>query len=240
MNDIDKSLLGLIYTFGSILLGWMLNQFGQWFRGKQEDKKNLKLVLFNLLEIYYRLVRSDVEVLLTKASEKILSKVPQKDQNEETKNYVRSICSKFLEGHLKAELLKDISPLQENYQNAIKILATVDPFTAYRLSGKTNVLQIFDSVQVALDQMKASYPTENTEFENGSKAVIHAIKPNIMHFTQNDLENDIRTVAFKVSPLAWYRAIKTIKQIKINSNKQIDKTVDDLLETLTPFFASND
>jgi hypothetical protein len=43
MTDFDKILWGFILSAVGIVFCWTLNQLGQWFRTRQEDKKNLKL-----------------------------------------------------------------------------------------------------------------------------------------------------------------------------------------------------
>ena len=39
MGDFDKILWGFIFSAVGIVFGWTLNQLGQWFRTRQEDKK---------------------------------------------------------------------------------------------------------------------------------------------------------------------------------------------------------
>jgi hypothetical protein len=147
MTDFNKILWGFIFSAVGIVFGWTLNQLGQWFRTRQEDKKNLKIVLFNLLETYFVFIRSDLDKYVQKITNKVHSIIPASEQTEETKVIMQTIYSGILTNYLKPDLLKEIKIIQENYQSSIKTLATVDPLTAYYLSGRTNILETFDTIE---------------------------------------------------------------------------------------------
>lgn len=236
MNDFDKLIWGFVFSAGGIIFGWTLNQLGQWFRGRQEDKKNLKLVLFNLLETYFIVVRSDLEKLAKKAADKVHSKIPKEEQTEEGRKFMQTLYSNIFTNRFKPDLLKELKVVQENYENSIKTLASIDPLTAYYLSGKNNVLELFDSIQGLLDSVKEQYPTEHLEIEKGSQQAMEIIKPDLFQSTLSDLENNIRTVAWKISPWTWYGSTKVIRRVKINADKTIDKEIDNFFDKLTTFF----
>jgi hypothetical protein len=234
MEDFDKLIWGFIFSAIGIVFGWTLNQLGQWFRGRQEDKKNLKFVLFNLLETYFIFVRSDLEKFAKKIADKVHAKIPKEQQTEEGRKFMQTLYSSVLMNYLKPDLKKDLKIVQENYYNSIKTLATIDPLTAYYLSGKSNILELFDTIQGLFDSVKEQYPAEHSEIEKSTQQAMEIIKPDLFHSTLSDLEKDIRTVAWKISPWTWYGSTKAINRVKTNADKTIDKEIDKFLDKLTP------
>lgn len=234
MNDFDKILWGFIFSAIGIAFGWTLNQVGQWFRTRQEDKKNLKVVLFNLLETYFIFTRSDFDKYIQKLTDKVYSKIPKEEQSEEIKALMQSIYSGFLTSYLKPELLEDLKITQESYQNSIKILATIDPLTAYYLNGRTNIVERFDTIQSWFDNLKEQFPNEGSRIEDGAKQALKIIKPDLVNDSFLDLEKDIRNISWKINPYVWYRSIQVLKQLKSNANEKLDKEIDELLNKILP------
>lgn len=74
MTDYDKIFWGFIFSATGIALGWTLNQIGQWLKTRQEDKKNLKIILFSLLETYFVFIRSDIDRYIQKVTDKVHSR----------------------------------------------------------------------------------------------------------------------------------------------------------------------
>lgn len=236
MDDFDKIFWGFIFSAIGIAFGWTLNQVGQWFRASQEDKKSLKVVLFHLLETYFIFTRSDFDKYFQKVTDKVYSKIPQEDQSEEIKVLMHAIYSGFLASYLKSELLEDLKITQKSYQDSIKILATIDPLTAYYLNGRTNIVERFDTIQSWLGNLKEQFPDEGSEIENGAKQALKIMKPDLVNDSFLDLEKDIRKISWKISPYVWYRSIQALKRLKSNANEKLEKEIDELLNKALPLF----
>jgi hypothetical protein len=236
MNDFDKILWGFIFSAIGVAFGWTLNQLGQWFSSRQEDKKNLKFVLFNLLETYFIFIRSDLDKYIQKVTEKVQSKIPKEHQTAELKKMMYSLYSNILTSYLKPELSNELKVVEENYQNSIKTLATIDPLTAYYLSGKSNIIDTFDTIQGWLESLKNQFPADQTEIESGTNQVLEILKPDILHDTLIDLEKDIRNIAWKINPYVWFKSMRAIKRLKLNANENLDKEIDKLFNKLSPLF----
>lgn len=54
----------LLTGFGGIVLGFFLTQLGNYLQSYREDKRVLKQVLFNQLDIWVEMKRADVETLV--------------------------------------------------------------------------------------------------------------------------------------------------------------------------------
>ena len=234
MTDFDKIFWGFVFSAVGIVFGWTLNQVGQWFRTRQEDKKNLKIVLFNLLETYFVFARSDLDKYVQKVTDKVHSMIPLSDQSEEVKVIMQTIYSGIMTNHLKPELLKEIRIVQENYQSSIKTLATIDPLTAYYLSGRTNILETFDTIEGMFDNITEQFPTEHNEVQINANQAFNIIKPDIFKDTVLDLETDIKKIAWKVNPYVWFNSKRAIDRLKVNTNENLDKEIDKMFEKLEP------
>jgi hypothetical protein len=236
MTDFDKIFWGFVFSAFGIIFGWTLNQLGQWFRTRQEDKKNLKIVLFNLLETYFIFIRSDLDKYVQKITDKVHSMIPLSDQSEEAKVIMQTIYSGIMTNYFKPELLKEIKIVQENYQSSIKTLATIDPLTAYYLSGRTNILETFDTIEGMFDNVKEQFPSQHNEIQIVANQAVNIIKPNIFNDTLMDLENNINKIAWKINPYVWFNSRQAINRLKVNTNEKLDQEIDKMFDKLKPLF----
>lgn len=232
MNEFDKIFWGFIFSAIGILFGWTLNQMGQWFRTREEDKKNLKTVLFNLLEIYFLFIRSDFDKIIKQVTNKVFDKLPIDQRSEEGKVIIYQLYQGIATTYLKPDLIEEIKSVQENYKNAIKTLASIDPITAYYLSGKTEIMKHFDSAENWFDNMKEQFPDDEEQINFVANKAIDFIKPDILNDVLDDLEDDITNIAFKINPYVWYKSKKAIKRLKTSGNEKIDKEIDNLFERI--------
>jgi hypothetical protein len=239
MTDFDKIFWGFIFSAIGIVFGWTLNQLGQWFRTRQEDKKNLKIVLFYLLETNFVFIRSDFDKYIKKFMSKVYSKIPLNEHTEEVKTLIQTIHSFIITNYLKPDLLKEIKIVQENYQNSIKTLAAIDPLAAYYLSGRTNILETFDTIEKLFVNIEELFPNEQNEIKIGASQVFAIIKPDLFKTSLDDLEKDIRKIAWKINPYVWLKSIQAIKRLKANINKKMDKEFDKLFDKLYHSSADN-
>ena len=192
--------------------------------------------MFNLLETYFLFIRSDLDKYVQKVTDKVQSIIPKDEQSEETKKFMQTLYSGILTSYLKPDLLKEIKVVQENYQSSIKTLATIDPLTAYYLSGRTNILEAFDTIEGMFDNMKEQFPNEHNEIQLGANQVMSIIKPDIFKDTLVDLENDIKKIAWKINPYVWFKSKRAIDRLKVNTNENLTKEIDKMFDKLKPLF----
>jgi|GEM_PF-1229257 hypothetical protein len=239
MTDFDKILWGVIFSAVGIVFGWTLNQIGQWFRIRQEDKKNLKVVLFNLLETYFVFIRSDFDKYVQKVTNKVHAMMPKGEQSEEAKTVMQTLYSGILTNYLKPDVLKEIKAVKENYQRSIKTLATIDPLTAYYLNGRTNIIEAFDTIEGMFENIKKQFTTEQNEIQLGADQVMKIIKPDFFKYILVDLENDIKKIAWKINPYVWINSRRAIDRLKVNANENLDKEIDKMFNKLKHLFGGH-
>ena len=236
MQELDKLLWGFVFSATGIVFGWTLNQFGQWLRGRQEDKKNLKVVLYNLLETYFIFVRSDAEKIFRRITNRVFEKMPEDQQTAEAKGFVHSIFSGIINKYVKPDLSEDVKKVKGSFQNSIRNLASIDPITAYYLSGRTDIIEGLEKMENWFETLKEQHPLEADQIDSGVKQVIDILKPDMFTSNLSELERDIRNIAWKISPYTWFRSIKTIRRLSANAENRIDIEIDRLLEKLSHLF----
>src|SRR5687767_1574425 len=99
-------LITLLTAFGGIILGFLLSQLGDYLRATREDKRVLKQVLFNQLDIWVEMKKADVETLLP------------------------MLLDKFQRGLLK----RGAQPTEVNAMFAIALTPLIDLFRSLKLA----------------------------------------------------------------------------------------------------------
>jgi flagellin-specific chaperone FliS len=216
----------------SVAFGWSLNELGQWFRTRKEDKKIKKKVLYILLDTHFKFSRLDLSQFVQIATDKVLSKIPENEQSEELKQYLNKLYSEMLEELMHADVAKELSELEEKYTNAIDSLATVDPITAYRLNGKTQIMKTFDSLKDYYDCVKAHFPGHENLIESNIIKATNYIKPEIIKISISEIEKEIYALSYSINPWIWYKAQSTLKKQIQRRKIESVKKMDEIFETL--------
>jgi hypothetical protein len=231
---VDKIDWTYITALISITFGWFLNELGQWFRTRQDDKKIKRKILYNLLEtnfIFNQLDTSNIVELLT---ERILLRVPKHEQTDEVKQYLNKLYSGLIDGLLQDNVADNLKSIEEKYTNAVDSLATIDPVTAYRLNGKTKIIETFDLLEDYYEEVKQQFPNDAYEMQGAIELATSSIKPEIIKEAIEDLENEIRDIAFSIDIRTWYKVKQTLKSSKDRIRKDGVKKIDELLDKLIP------
>lgn len=232
MEKYDNLIWGFIFSIIGITFGWGLNQASQWFSTIQQDKRSLKVVLYNLLEVYFLFSKSDIDKFVEMITRQVLIRVPENEQTQEVEKFLQQLYLNFAEKYLRPDLLDDLDKIERDYQNSIKELASIDPITAYRLSGKSKILDRLEDMSDILEEFKQMYPSEAEEIETGTKAVVQVTRKQMLKDLLNDLEDDIRKIAWKISIMEWWRVKKTVKNIKENVEKTVQEKIGSLFDEI--------
>lgn len=217
----------------SVAFGWFLNELGQWFRTRKEDRKIKKQVLFNLLETHFTFNKLDTSEITNLLSRKVLERIPKSEQTEEAKQYINQLYSGIIGGFAEDNVAESLEETEEHFTKSINELSKLDPITAYRLNGKNKIFQVFDLLHDYDDEVKEKFPNEpglNEQIE----LTVETIKPEIIKDAISDLEDEIKGIALSINFWTWYRATKTVKNTKTKIRKDDEKKIDDLLNLVMP------
>src|SRR5207253_5917473 len=79
-----QTYIALLTAFGGIILGFVMGQLADYLRANREDKRVLKQLLFNQLDLWVEMKRADVEtlvpMLVQKFQQALLKRGAQQDQ----------------------------------------------------------------------------------------------------------------------------------------------------------------
>ena len=197
-------------------------------------KKIKKQILYNLLEtnfIFNQLDTSNIVKLLT---ERILLRVPKHEQTEEVKQYLNQLYSGLIDNLIQDNVVDNLESIEEKYTNAVDSLATIDPITAYRLNGKTKIIETFDLLEDYSEEVKREFPNDIDEMQGAIEVATNSIKPEIIKEAIEDLEDEIRDIAFSIDIRTWFKAKRILKSSKERIREDGVKNIDELLDKLIP------
>jgi hypothetical protein len=224
-----------IITILSVSLGWILNELSQWFRIRQSDKKIKKQILFNLLEtnnIFRKLDTKEFEKIYT---ERVLIRIPENEHTEELKSVFEYIFSQLINGLFQGNVAESLKEIETKYSIAVENLASIDPITAYHLSGKTKILDSFNLIQTGLDDFKKILSEDDQEIQNQIDASFHSlVKPDIIKEAISDLELEILKIARSIDLFTWYKLKRSFKGTSERDRKEIELKIDELLDKIVP------
>jgi hypothetical protein len=224
-SDSNKLILGFVFSAMAILLGWFLNQLGQWFKVRHEDKKNVKKILYHLLEIYFLLLRYDMEDFIKKLSKAALDNIPKEQHTEETRKLLNDIYRNMAENHMRPVIVSEFKKLEESYAEAIKELSGIFPLIAFELSGKASIIQRLEGINTWVESLQNSNINISTI---GINKGVSISTPLLIKDTIADFENILLKISQKIGFSTWLRTRKTIKEMK----HQVDAGFEMQLNTI--------
>lgn len=229
----DKINWTYVAALFSVAFGWFLNELGQWFRTRKEDRKIKKQVLFYLLETHFTFNKLDTTEITNLLTEKVLARIPKNEQTEEAKQYINQLYSGMIGSFAEENVADSLEEIEEHYTKSISELSKLDPITAYRLNGKNKIFEVFDFLHDYYDEVKEKFPNE-PGLDEKIDLTVDTIKPEILKDAVSDLEDEIKGIAFSINLWTWYRAKKTIAKTKAKIRKDDEKKIDELLNKLIP------
>lgn len=215
------------------LLAFTLAQLGISFRSWLDNRKILKTVLFHLLETYYCIDRSDPDRYLGKIIRKVVGMIPGQVLDESALNLANRAYGPIIKSMLSQYMAPDVQEISKEYQKSILALAAIAPFTAYYLSRRNNIEEVFKSFSSSAEQL--GWPSSGDHaIEQSMQIAFEALKPKIFEDSLIELEADILRVARKIGPYTWLQAGQTVKHIKRRVGKNMEKDLEQFLKDLMP------
>lgn len=227
MNKIDWSVSVVLI---SVVLGWLLNQISRWSQNNKDDRKITKLVLYNLLEVNFILNQLNNEEVIDIVSTKVFQKYPEKDQTEELKDSITSYYKTFYNDYMRHNVIKKLAEIKLLYSTSIEKLASLKPLIAYRLHGKTEIIETLDSIEIYYEEYlnKSSQNPEEIEY------IINFFKSNIISDAITnaiiDLEKEIRLIAYSIGFITWFKVVFLVRSARNRTRSNMIKKIDQLFE----------
>lgn len=217
----------------SVAFGWFLNELGQWFRTRKEDRKIKKQVLFYLLETHFTFNKLDTSEITNLLSRKVSERIPKTEQTDEVEQFINQLYAGIIGSLLEDNVAESIEEIEGHYTNSVSELSKLDPITAYRLNGKNKIFQVFDLLQGYYDEVKETFPNIPGLSEQ-IELTVETVKPEIIKDAISDLEEEIKDISLSINIWTWIRAKKTVNNIKRKIRKDDEKKIDELINKLIP------
>lgn len=227
-----------IWTYVSAILsigfGWLLNEVSQLLRGRKEDKKIRKKVLFYLLELYFTLKQLDTKPFIEIVFRKISERFPKEEQDENFKNSLEAIYQQLIGNLREKETAERLNELENNYKKSLEDLSSVDPIASYKLFGETGFFKLINILSNYSSSLATEFPKNTENIDIQAKSIKEFIKPEALLKTLERLENKIKQISGSIGILTRYRAMKIVNK----QNEPIDesqfKTLTKYLDTFMP------
>lgn len=217
MNELETLKWGAILSGIGIAFGWFLNQLTGWWRVRRDDKRVLKQVLYNLLEVHHLLNRFDIDEPVEKISERLLDKLSPEENTEENRAILKKFIYKEAASFFQSITSKDLKVFEEKYENSITELSKIEPIRAFYLSDKTKIIDKIKLIEAWVDNVYEKYPSDATEMEITKRELSDILSPNVMDGSLKDLKQEMIAIAWKINPIIWLRTKNLL-----NKNNQVN------------------
>ena len=227
--DFDKSLLiGILSPF--------LLAVGYFYRSRKENKRNRKLALYTLLEIWHRVsifYRKDFDDAFDLVFIELRKQFPNERITEVEIEASKAHFSPLITEILRTTALSGLTGYQDKYQDVISLISEDDPIFAYKISAASKTKRFLGFLDSYFEKTLES-------IENGSAESQHLAETLKSHMAEhakldciNDLEADIKILSFKVSIYTWLSCIYTIKKrrksLKSIENHEVEALVKNII-----------
>jgi len=206
MDWIDK-----ILPVIGVALGWLLSQFGKFSADRKNDKRKLKKLLFNLLELRWLLERelhlkSAMNTLTTALVDKLKPEFGA--EIEPGVEMMKPILLEFVKDKIvEPEKMKEV---ETNIDLIIAELSEIYPVFAYELKGQYRIKERFEKSEAFFDQIKGYM--EEAPFD-----MMDLIKPPLTDGLLKELDHFIISIANKIG-----RKTKKEVLLKVNHRSEVD------------------
>lgn len=212
---------------------------GYFYRARNENKKNKKLALYSLLEIWHRLSSyyiSDVDTLYEKIMHTLMREYPEIKISNQDLELAKAQFTPLIIQSIRDISSFDLSDYQKKYQDVISLISSDDPIFAYKISSASSIDKIAD---ILSNYMDSSF--ENITDSEENKLFSLVLKGTMTKYVETDsiqeLESNIKTLAMKISFGTYFKSVITIYQRKKRINNTLNVKIKEvILNVLIPAF----
>ena len=224
----EINLTTALITILGVVIGWLLNELSFLIRLRIKDRRKLKKVLFNLLNVYFYLSRLNIGPQVDTLFNH-LKKLLQEPLDPDLMEFLKSIIIKNAEEILNERTREKINSIKNNYENSLKDLSEVNPFLAYRLSDKLDIYYLLDNLESWFKKISSDLNLPNLEIEQN---LLDAFQNKILKEYLDNLEAEIKKLSLSIGFLCWIKIISQLRKIKKIRENEIKKEFDDFLKEI--------
>ena len=225
-------------VFTGILLGAVISSIGYLIKTRQENKKYINEVMFNLLEIWKIVNMSNVftsnvfpKALLSRVKERF----PKETISKEDEKFFQKLLPQALEMIDKESGFPEVN-LYERYLLSIQKLSSVQPVLAYSLGQNNMMLKYLKGMDNYIKKQLVDQKNNNESLDEFSEKFIADAKLLMESGLLDDLEKDLILLSFKSNVFNWLSVKSKIKlsrkRRKSLPKEAIDQYIDFVIEPL--------
>jgi hypothetical protein len=238
-----QTVIDKILPIVALILGWGLSEFGKYTVQRKNDKKTLKRLLFNLLELRWLIklnleLNEDISTIMERIRIKLsdlFGSALNESESQATATMITNLLKPILNESFKEKMI-DIDRIKEietNIDATLTQLAEVEPVLAYELCGRFKYKDKLDNVNNYLDKISQLN-------ENVPDGLITIIEPKLTQDVLKDLDKCILNIAQRISTGTRKNVIgKLTMNTKIKIS-EIDKLFDDSLKETMALISKNE
>lgn len=207
----------VIIVLISVSLGWLLNELSSLINSRKNDKKIVRKVLFDLLEIWWILRNSDIKLFMKvlKLAVSEYYKVKESSIEHSFFEMLKPFYEKTLEQQKQELLMLRDKPFNEIFHSNIRELSAINPILAFELSGKNSVINILKEIDDKLDNY-INYIThlenfDKKNFDNSFQKVRDIAKEDVYSEIIKGIEADIKGIAITTGLITYLKIYFLIK-----------------------------
>lgn len=206
MFPYERYIVPIIGVIG-IIFGWVLNQVAQWYKGRKEDNRIRKEVLFYLLELEYDLERFNLDKLVEECLTFLIAALPEDGQTVEVRDGLKKFIYPHLVPFMKEAVDSSHNLTNESLKGAISKLSPVSPYLAYKLTSFTDILKRMNNARNYITSV-----SQDPSFKDVGGQIDQWISPIIENSTfadnQTQLLQFLRKLAFRIGPFTYLYHIR--------------------------------
>jgi CRISPR/Cas system CSM-associated protein Csm2 small subunit len=228
--------LPIITGLAGAFVGAFLKELGTFFQLRREDKRTLKTVLYNQLDLWIEVRRCDPTTYISLVFESLNRKIDPSGKASNEINHSFQQVQTQLAQVFKNVKLGEPEKIQQRYQESIAALAKVDPVLAYKLSGKADTESVHGKIESLIDAARKLSEPDKEISESDSRFLETGkdlLRNKLIKETSETLERDLLSVARRISLVTALRAWLTLRKqktkMKDETSAEMDKLLDEIL-----------
>lgn len=221
MNWIDK-----ILPVTTLILGFILSEFGKYFSDRKYEHKKLKKLLFNLLELRW-LIKQDVEINRDINEYIKRMKIRLKEEfgeevSEGVEYAIPMITEIFKNSLVKPERINEI---ENNIDSTLKELSEIHPVFAYELTGRFKIKEKLDS----MEQYFQTLTNQIEELKEFPSEIKHLFDPKLSTELTLEMDDHIKSIARKISKKTYKKVSKKLESNDDNNNNELNEFIEEYI-----------
>lgn len=230
-------MLDLVKSYPMLVIGIvtpLLLAIGYFYRARRESKKNQKLALYSLMEIWHRMsvfYKSNFDDVFDKVMSEVQKHYPQEEFSNEGMDAAKAFMTPILIQTAREAAFSDLDGYLEKYQEAVSLIASDDPIFAYRINFASSTGKILGCLDSYFRQILSGQ-----ESHEAGQAVFSFLRESMTERMQieslKELESNIKQLSIKISFRTLLASVLAINKRKRMLDRMDDSLVNEMVSNV--------